>query len=76
MRDSSIPRSPHILLLGVLGDGDALAIGFQLMLNDLSVCIVFNAERVVQHPCDVIISKYTQRRKKRLIIILLIMYAL
>lgn len=57
------PHSLHILLLGVLGDRGALAVGFELVLNNLAICIVFDAERVVQHPSDVIISKHRQQKK-------------
>ncbi len=57
------PHSLHILLLGVLCDWDALAVGFELVLNNLSICIVFDAERVVQHPSDVIFSKHRQQKK-------------
>lgn len=46
-----------ILLLSVLCDRDALSIGLQLMLHNLSICIVFNTKGVVQHTCDVIIPK-------------------
>lgn len=50
----------HILLLGVLGDGDALTVGLELMLDDLSIGIVFYAEGVVQHTCDVIVPEETE----------------
>lgn len=46
---------PDVLFLGVLGDGNALTIWLELMLDDLSVGIVFNAEGVVQHTCDVVV---------------------
>ncbi len=62
------PHSLHILLLGVLSDRGALAVGFELVLNNLSICIVFDAERVVQHPSDVILSKPRQQKKKILLL--------
>lgn len=46
---------PDVLFLGVLSDRDALTVGLELMLDDLSVGIVFNAEGVVQHTCDVVV---------------------
>lgn len=48
---------PDILLLGVLWDGDTLAVGFQFMLDDFSVGIVLHTESVVQHPSDVIVPE-------------------
>lgn len=51
------PSIPDILLLGVLGDGDAFAVGFQLMLDDFSVSIVLYTEGVVQDACDVIVPE-------------------
>lgn len=48
---------PDVLLLGVLGDGDALTVGLELVLDDLSISIVFYTEGVVQHTCDVIIPE-------------------
>ena len=38
---------PDILLLGVLRDGDTLAVGFQLVLDDFSVGIVLDTEGMV-----------------------------
>ncbi len=70
------PHSLHILLLGVLSDRGALAVGFELVLNNLSICIVFDAERVVQHPSDVILSKHRQQEKKKKSNYYLIMHAL
>lgn len=43
----SLENIPDVFLLGVLSDWNALAIGFELMLNDFSICIVFYTERVV-----------------------------
>lgn len=48
---------PDILLLGVLCDGDTLAIGFELMLDDFSVGIVLYTESVVQDASDVIVPE-------------------
>lgn len=48
---------PDVLFLGVLGDGDALTVGLELMLDDLSIGVVFYAEGVVQHTCDVIVPE-------------------
>ena len=48
---------PDILLLGVLWDGDTLAVGFQFMLDDFSVGIVLHTESVVQHASDVIVPE-------------------
>lgn len=45
---------PDILLLGLLSDRDVLAVGFKLMLDDLSVSAVLHTECVVQYPCDII----------------------
>lgn len=45
---------PYILLLGIFGHWDALAVGFEFMLDDLSVSTVLHTECVVQHPSDVI----------------------
>ena len=52
-----ILSSPDILLLGVLGDGDTLAVGFELMLDDFSVSVVLHAESVVQDASDVIVPE-------------------
>ena len=49
--------SPDILLLGVLGDLDDFAIGFEFVLDDLPVGIVLHTEGVVQHACDVIVPE-------------------
>lgn len=46
---------PDILLLGILGDRDTLAIGFQLVLDNFSVGIVLYTEGVVQDTGDVIV---------------------
>lgn len=46
---------PHILFLCVLGNRDGLAIGLELMLDDLPIGIVLYAEGVVQHTSDVIV---------------------
>lgn len=54
---------PDVLLLGVLGHGDALTVGLELMLDDLPVGIVFDAEGVVQHTCDVIIPAEGETHK-------------
>lgn len=48
---------PDILLLGVLCDGDTLAVGFELMLDDFSVGIVLYTESVVQDTSDVIVPE-------------------
>lgn len=48
---------PDILLLGVLWDGDTLAVGFELMLDDFSVSIVLYTERMVQDASDVIVPE-------------------
>lgn len=56
-QETPIDVEPNILFLGVLGDGDALTIGLELMLDDLSISIVFNTESVVQHTCDVVVPE-------------------
>lgn len=48
---------PDILLLGVLCDGDTLAVGLELMLDDFSVGIVLYTESVVQDASDVIVPE-------------------
>lgn len=48
---------PDVLFLGVLSNRDALTVGLQLVLDDLSVGIVFDAEGVVQHTCDVVVTE-------------------
>lgn len=48
---------PDILLLGVLCDGDTLAVGFELMLDDFSVGVVLHTESVVQDAGDVIVPE-------------------
>ena len=48
---------PDILLLGVLGDRDSLAVGLQFVLDDLAVGIVLHTERMVQHPRDVVVPR-------------------
>lgn len=48
---------PDVFLLGVLRDGDALAVGFELVLDDLSVRVVLYAESVVQDAGDVIVPE-------------------
>lgn len=54
---------PHIFLLVVLSDRNALAVGFELMLDNLSICIVFYTERVVQHSRDVIVTKKKKKKE-------------
>lgn len=56
-QETPVDVEPHVFFLGVLGDRDALAVGLELMLNDLSVGVVFYAEGVVQHTCDVIVPE-------------------
>lgn len=56
-QETPVDIKPDILLLRVLCDGDALPIGLQLMLHNLSISIVFNTKGVVQHTCDVIVPK-------------------
>ena len=56
-QETPVDVEPHVLLLGVLGDGDALTVGLELMLDDLSISIVFHAEGVVQHTCDVVVPE-------------------
>lgn len=55
-----------VLLLGVLSDGDAFAVGLELVLDDLSVSIVFYTKGVVQHTCDVIVpgDRYTKTQSE------------
>lgn len=52
-----------ILLLSVLCDWDALAVGFELVLYNLAVGIVLHAEGVVQHTGDVIFPERGARRQ-------------
>lgn len=47
---------PDIFLFVLLCHRDAFAIGFQLMLNDLPISVVFHTERVVQDPGDVVLT--------------------
>lgn len=54
-QEAPVDVEPHVLLLGVLGDGDALAVGLELVLDDLPVGVVLHAEGVVQHTCDVVV---------------------
>lgn len=55
-QEAPVDVEPHVLFLGVLADGDALTVGLELMLDDLSVGVVLHAEGVVQHTCDVIVA--------------------
>lgn len=48
---------PDVFLLGVLRDWDALAVGLELVLDDLSVRVVLHAESVVQDAGDVIVPE-------------------
>lgn len=59
-QETPVDVEPDVLFLGVLGDGDALTVGLELMLDDLSIGIVFYAEGVVQHTCDVIVPEERQ----------------
>lgn len=61
-QETPVDVESDVLLLGVLGDGDALTVGLELVLDDLSVGIVFYAEGVVQHTCDVIIPEEREPR--------------
>lgn len=54
-QETPVYVKPHVLLLCVLGDGDAFPIGLELVLDDLSISIMLYTEGVVQHTCDVII---------------------
>lgn len=56
-QETPVDVEPDVLLLGVLGDGDALTVGLELMLDDLSVGVVFYTEGVVQHTCDVVVPE-------------------
>lgn len=56
-QETPVDIETHVFFLGVLGDGDALTVGLELMLDDLSIGIVLDAEGVVQHTCDVIVPK-------------------
>lgn len=56
-QETPVDVETHVFLLGVLGDGDALAVGLELVLDDLSIGIVLDAEGVVQHTCDVIVPE-------------------
>lgn len=47
---------PDIFLFVLLCHGDAFAIGFQLVLNDLPIGVVFHAECVVQDPGDIVLT--------------------
>lgn len=61
-QETPVDVEPDVLLLGVLGDGDALTIGLELVLDDLSVGIVFHTEGVVQHTCNVIVPEEREKR--------------
>ena len=56
-QEAPVDVEPDVLLLGVLAHGDALPVGLQLVLDDLAVRVVFHAEGVVQHACDVIVPE-------------------
>ena len=47
---------PDVFLLVILSDGHISAIGFQFMLKNPPESIVFHAEGMIQHWCDVILS--------------------
>lgn len=47
---------PDIFLFVFLCHRDAFAIGFQFMLNNFPVCIVFYAKRMVQDSRDIILT--------------------
>lgn len=59
-QEAPVNIEPHILLFGVLSDRDALSIGLKLMLDYLSIGIVFYTEGVVQHTCDVVVPEERQ----------------
>lgn len=56
-QETPVDVEAYVFFLGVLGDGDALPVGLELMLDDLSIGIVLDAEGVVQHTCDVIVPE-------------------
>ena len=56
-QEAPVDVEPNILFLGVLGDGDALTIGLELVLDDFSVGVVFYTEGVVQDTCDVVVPE-------------------
>lgn len=47
---------PDIFLFVVLCHRNAFAIGFQFMLNNFPICIVFYTKRMVQDSCDIILT--------------------
>lgn len=56
-QEAPVDVEPYVLFLGVLGDGDALTIGLELVLDDFSVGVVFYTEGVVQDTCDVVVPE-------------------
>lgn len=56
-QEAPVDVEPNVLFLGVLGDGDALTIGLELVLDDFSVGVVFYTEGVVQDTCDVVVPE-------------------
>ena len=57
-QEAPVDVETHILLLGVLADRHILAVGLQLVLDDLAIRAVLHAEGVVQHPRDVVVPGY------------------
>lgn len=58
-QETPVDVETDVFFLGVLADGNALTVGLELMLDDLSIGVVFYTEGVVQHTCDVVIPEET-----------------
>lgn len=54
-QETPVDIESDVLFLCVLGDRDAFSVGLQLVLDDLSISVMFYTEGVVQHTCDVIV---------------------
>lgn len=53
--EAPVDVEAHVLLLGVLRDRHVLAVGLELVLDELAVCTVLHTEGVVQHARDVVV---------------------
>ena len=65
-QEAPVNVETNILLLGVLADCHVLAVGLQLVLDDLAVRAVLHAEGVVQHARDVVVPGYRDQEGRGL----------
>ncbi len=49
-------HQPHILLLVLVGDGDVLAIGLEIVVGDLPKSIVLHSKRGLDHTLNIVLT--------------------